>query len=114
MWVAIYALHGGAEAVLPVWIVFVAAVVVFAPGLMRAILPSKSVSPRPAVRLLRLAGEHKVNVRDMRCLDTRPERAARPGARAGGHPPADLRQVSGAEGVGSRIGHRQGLPCKFD
>jgi hypothetical protein len=45
-WVAVHALHGAAEvAVLPVWIVFMVAVVVFAPGLMRTILPSKRVDP---------------------------------------------------------------------
>ncbi len=60
---------------LPVWIVFMVAVVVFAPGLMRAILPSKQVDPGLRQRLLRLAGEHKVKVRDIRCLDTGPERA---------------------------------------
>ena len=59
---------------LPVWIVFMVAVV-FAPGLMRAILPSKRVDPGLRQRLLRLAGEHKVKVRDIRCLDTGPERA---------------------------------------
>jgi hypothetical protein len=77
VWVAVQAIHGAEEvAVVPVWIVFLVAVVVFTPGLMRALLPTRPLDPGLRQRLLRLAGEHKVNVRDIRCLDTGPEQAA--------------------------------------
>lgn len=77
VWLAVRALHGAAElVVLPVWIAFIVAMVVFTPVLMCAFLPVKPADSGLRQRLLRLACEHKVKVRDVRCLDTGPEQAA--------------------------------------
>lgn len=76
-WSALHALHGAAElAVLPVWIALMVAIVVFTPMLIRALLPTKPVEDGLRQRLLQFASEHKVKIRDVRCLDAGPEQTA--------------------------------------
>jgi Zn-dependent protease with chaperone function len=77
LWAVTHVLHGVAElAVLPLWIAYLVGVVVFFPKLIRAMLPTRPVDADVRRRLLRLAGEHEVKVRDIRCLDTGPEQMA--------------------------------------
>jgi Zn-dependent protease with chaperone function len=78
LWVvAVHAMHGVTQlALLPLWIAFTVGMVVFGPLLMRAILPTRPVDDGVRQRLLRLASEHRVKIRDIRCMDTGPEQTA--------------------------------------
>lgn len=77
IWSATRTLHGTAQwVVLPLWIAYTVAMVVFGPRLMRAMLATRPVDDEVRQRLLRLAREHQVKIRDIRCLDTGPEQTA--------------------------------------
>jgi STE24 endopeptidase len=77
LFLTLHDLHGTAEvAVLPVWIAYLVAIVVFWPALVVAVLRTKALDSALRQRLFRFAGEHQVRIRDIRCLDTGPEQAA--------------------------------------
>lgn len=78
LWVVtVHDLHGAAQlALLPLWIAFTVGMLLLAPLLMRAMLPTRPVDDGVRQRLLQLASEQKVKVRDIRCMDTGPEQTA--------------------------------------
>jgi hypothetical protein len=78
LWVvAVHDMHGAAQLVLlPLWIAFIVGILLLTPLLMRAMLPTRPVDDGVRQRLLQLASEQKVKVRDIRCMDTGPEQTA--------------------------------------
>lgn len=77
VWIAVQSMHGPAQiAVVPVWIAFVVGMIVFAPVLMRAVLPTRPLDSSVRGRLMRLTNEHQVRVKDIQCMDTGPEQTA--------------------------------------
>jgi Zn-dependent protease with chaperone function len=70
-------LHGTAQvAVLPLWIAYLVAIIVFWPRLMPAMLRTKPLDGDVRQHVLGLASKHQVRVKDIRCLDTGPEQTA--------------------------------------
>lgn len=77
IWMAVRTMHGVAQlAMLPLWIAFMVAALVFGPVLIKALLPTRPVDSGVRERLLRFASEHRVKIRDIQSMDTGPEQAA--------------------------------------